>query len=180
MDTSFAKYRNWVIVSYLLGTGNRISTVAALKIEDLNFEDMSITLRHVKNRKQQIVPMSTSLSRILTEYLTFRDGLPTDPLFCTVFGKSMSPDVLKDCVLSHNRSRGVSKTSAHLFRHTFAKHYIKTGGNIFVLQKLLGHSDLAMVRRYVEMFGEDLHVGFDSHNALDRVYKHGKYIRMKK
>jgi len=37
---------------------------------------------------------------------------------------------------------------AHILRHTFASHFIMGGGNILVLQKILGHSSLQMTMRY--------------------------------
>lgn len=69
----------------------------------------------------------------------------------------------------YNRSRGVEKTSAHLYRHTFAKKWIMNGGDIFRLQKILGHSDLSVVKEYVQIFGTDLAVDFDKFNPLDRM-----------
>lgn len=38
---------------------------------------------------------------------------------------------------------------------------IRKGGYIFRLQKILGHSDIEVVRNYVEMFAEDLKKDFD-------------------
>ncbi|RHP70371.1 hypothetical protein DXA59_05185 [Clostridium sp. OF03-18AA] len=69
--------------------------------------------------------------------------------------------------------KGVEKTSAHLYRHTFAKKWILNGGDIFRLQKILGHSDLTVVKEYVQMFGQDLAVDFDKFNSLDRTVSVG-------
>lgn len=69
--------------------------------------------------------------------------------------------------MKYNRKRGVSKTSAHLYRHTFAKRWILNGGDIFRLQKLLGHSNLDIVKEYVNMFGHDLTKDYTSFNPLD-------------
>ena len=74
---------------------------------------------------------------------------------------------------SYNRSKGVEKTSAHLYRHTFAKKWILNGGDIFRLQKILGHSDLTVVKEYVQMFGQDLAIDFDKFNPLDRTVSAG-------
>ena len=46
--------------------------------------------------------------------------------------------------------------------------WILNGGDIFRLQKILGHSDLSVVKEYVQMFGNDLSVDFDKFNPLDR------------
>jgi integrase/recombinase XerD len=72
------------------------------------------------------------------------------------------------------------KTSAHLYRHTFAKNWILNGGDIFRLQKVLGHSDLTVVKEYVNMFSNDLSIDFDRFNPLDRLEMNQmkKHIKM--
>jgi integrase/recombinase XerD len=75
--------------------------------------------------------------------------------------------------------RGVEKTSIHLFRHTFSKKWIKNGGDIFRLQKILGHSSMKVVREYVNMFNDDLKDNFDRFNPLEEFSDRKKYIQMK-
>jgi len=50
----FPEYRNWVLVNYLLATGNRLGTVVNLLIRDISFTDGVIVLTKTKNRHQQI------------------------------------------------------------------------------------------------------------------------------
>ena len=67
-DTSnctFSCYKTWVFENYLLGTGNRISTALDWHIGDIDFQNGVITLRKTKNRKQQIIPLSSTLADIL-------------------------------------------------------------------------------------------------------------------
>jgi Site-specific recombinase XerD len=54
---SFSEYRNWVIVNYLLTTGNRASMVINVRIMDINFENNKILLDKTKNKKQQMIPI---------------------------------------------------------------------------------------------------------------------------
>ena len=70
-------------------------------------------------------------------------------------------------LLRYNRGRGIMKTSAHLYRHTFAKHWILNGGDVFRLQRILGHSDLTVVKQYANMFSDELSINFDKFNPLD-------------
>ena len=77
-SSGFDDYRNWVIINYLLGTGNRISSLQNIKIKDINFEEQEIILRHTKNRTQQIIPIAQVLKGILIEYLQIRKPAKSD------------------------------------------------------------------------------------------------------
>ena len=168
-DSEFGEYRMWVFSNYLLATGNRISSVLNVKIEDLDFKNNLIQVNKAKNRKAYIIPMSNALSEILQEYLQYRGGESNDYLFCTISGTKAAKKSYQDALSRYNKARGVLKTSAHLYRHTFAKQWILNGGDIFRLQKMLGHSDLTVVKEYVQMFGNDLSIDFDKFNPLDQM-----------
>lgn len=167
-DCTFADLRNWALVCYFLATGNRLSTVSNIKIGDINFESDEIFIRKTKNKKQQIIPLSRELRSVLIEYLGNRRGEGDDYLFCNAYGQKLNKDAMSHCVATYNKSRGVTKTSIHLFRHTFAKNWILNGGDIFRLQKILGHSTLDMVKQYVAVYGGDLKRDYDKFSLLDR------------
>ena len=124
---SFVTYRNWVFINYLIGTGNRVSTVVNIKIGDIDFDNDTIILKKTKNRNQQIIPLSSSLKIILLEYIKYRKGTDEDYLFCTATEGILSADCIKSSIRKYNQARGVMKTSIHLFRHTFAKNWILNG-----------------------------------------------------
>jgi len=170
---SFSEYKIWVFSNYLLATGNRISTALSLRVEDIDFVNGIIQLNQTKNRTSQIIPLSPALNKILKEYLRYRKGQAKDYVFCNSFGNQGDKRTYQDMLAAYNRRRGVEKTSAHLYRHTFAKKWILNGGDIFRLQKILGHSDLTVVKEYVQMFGQDLVVDFDKFNPLDRTVSNG-------
>lgn len=178
-ECSFAQYRNWVIVNYLVGTGNRLKTLVNVKIEDIDFDSGYITLKKTKNKKQQVIPLSKQLAKILAEYLEYREGELEDYLFCNIYGKKLKESTLKSAIRKYNLRRGVDKTSIHLFRHTFAKKWILAGGDVFRLQKILGHSTMDVVKEYVNMFGDDLKKEFDKFNPLDQVADNHDPIQMK-
>jgi integrase/recombinase XerD len=178
---SFTEYRNWVMANYFLATGNRLRTAINLEIGHLDFENNLIFMGKTKNGRQQLIPLSKSLSEILQEYLIYRQGEKTDYVFCNAHGQQLTRDGASTIFQKFHRKRGVSKTSIHAYRHTFAKKWILNGGDIFRLQKILGHSSVEMVKNYVEMFSDDLKQDFDIFNRLDNFVKdrQGKQIKMK-
>ena len=177
-NCSFSVFKTWVFENYLLGTGNRISTALNVKIEDINFDDGFITLRKTKNRKQQIIPLSATLNEILKEYLEIRGGKPEDYLFCNEYGEKASERTYQQLVRRYNVKHNVNKTSCHAFRHSFAKNWIIAGGDIFRLQKILGHSDLTVTKEYVAMFSTDLQLDFERFNPMDNLKTSRHTIRM--
>lgn len=178
--SNFPDYRNWVIVSFLIGTGARASTVCNIKIKDLDINVSEVIFRHMKTRKQIVVPISSTLKGILMQYLKVRGGADDDYLFCEAHGTMLTPNALKFAIKRYNLRRGIVKTGIHMFRHTFAKMFIVSGGNAFVLQRLLGHSDITMTMKYVSLFGNDLSNKYDIYNPLENLTDKRQYIRIKK
>lgn len=155
----------------MVGTGNRISTVLSVKICDINFQENTIYLTTVKNRKQQIVPLSKALKSVLKDYLKTWDYSIDDYLFPSCEGGQLARRSFQGALTRYNIKRGVSKTSAHLFRHTYAKNFILAGGGMAQLQTLLGHSTLDMTRHYVNIYGIELQKNYERLNPLDTFLK---------
>lgn len=177
---SFSEYRNWVMTNYFLSTANRLETVRNILIKDIRFDDNEIYLRHVKNRKPYTIPLQKDLRKILMEYLEYRQGEPDDYLFCNENDdkKPLSNESIKTAISRYNLKRGVSKTSVHRYRNTFAKFWIINGGDLIRLQKILGHKSLSMVLKYVDMYGKDLQKNFDSFNPLS-AFTAGQHISLR-
>ena len=175
---SFSVYKTWAFENFLLGTGCRISTALNVKIEDIDFANGLITYRKTKNRKQQIVPLSKSLERVLHSYLEIRGGEPSDYLFCNEYGAKASERTYQQLVRRYNLKRNVNTTSCHSFRHTYAKLAVMNGMDCFRLQRMLGHSSLTVTKEYVELFGNDLAVDFDKFSPLDNLKTKQQVIRM--
>jgi len=93
------------------------------------------------------------LKEVLENYLKTWEWDIDDYLFPTYEGKQMTVSSLQSTIREYNISRKVTKTSLHLFRHTFAKNFILAGGGMVQLQMLLGHSTLEMTRRYINVYG---------------------------
>jgi len=166
---TFVEYRDWVIVNFLLASGCRANTICNIKIAHVDFDSEYIKLEKTKNKKQQLIPLSKTLAKVLTEYLQYLDGETEDYLFTSVYGQKLNANSLGHSIRKYNQRRGVMKTSIHLFRHTFAKIWVINKGDVIKLQSILGHSTLDQVREYVNMFAIDLQKDFDKFNALEQL-----------
>ena len=174
-NDNYGEWRTWAIINWLLATGNRASTLCNITLEDIDYENNDIIIKKTKTSKAYIIPLSSRLKTVLVEYTKkWRNDLdtkPTDYLFANIGNEQLTPNALHLAIARYNNARGVEKTSVHAFRHTFAKMWIRNNGDVFRLQKMLGHTTLDMTRKYVNLFSEDLKEGFASFNPLDTLSK---------
>lgn len=169
-NSSFCELRNWIIVQFLLNCGCRSSTIRNIQNRDVDLLHNQVVFRHTKTGKLQSIPLCSTLERNLRGYMNVRMGEPTDYLFCDEYGQMLSENALKYAIRRYNQSRSVSKTSLHMFRHTFARKYLMDcGGNAFELQKLLGHSTLEMTKHYCTIFNSDLSRDYDKRSPLEQM-----------
>ena len=169
---SFVVWRTWAIVNFVLGSGQRSATLREVRIGDIDFHNKQIKIRHTKSKKAMPpLPLSRQLSLALKEYIKmFRATAAKDSfLFCDISEEQLSESALRSSFRKYVLNRGVNNTSIHSLRHTFARTFLLNNGDIFRLQKILGHSTLEMTRRYCNLLGEDLKQDFESFNPLDNL-----------
>ena len=176
-NNKFTDWRTWVICNWVLATGNRAATICDVRIGDIDFRRKEIQLAHTKNKKAQIIPLSSSLETILKEYLKmWRDGGKNKEawLFPNVGDEKLTTNALQNSFSKYCKARGCSHTNIHGLRHNFAKGWVKNNGNMYALQKILGHSTLDMTRKYVNLFSEDIKEDFDRFSPLDSIKRKQK------
>ena len=142
----------------LLDTGLRASELCALKIGDVDLKSGKVQVKHgrlggAKGGKGRTVFLGKTARRVLWRYLAERtDGEDTDaPLFLVRYDRPMNKSALRLQINHLGQKAGVSKCHPHRFRHTFAITYLRSGGDVFTLQALLGHSTLDMVKHYARI-----------------------------
>lgn len=167
-------YRSWVMVNYFFSTGQRLSTVLNIKVADLDLNNSRVKLEWNKDKIKKWMPLSSAIIKVLKEYIEVSNLESEDYLFPEYEGKQLKTRSCQDAIADYNKSRGVSKTSIHLFRHTFAKNYIMAGGSPVKLQKLLNHKTIDMTMKYVNLYGEDIANDLDLFNPLDN-FKRNNY-----
>lgn len=146
-----------LLILILLDTGCRISEALTLRVREIDMDNMLITLDG-KGRKQRIVPFSFELRKALFRYIADFNRKPDLLLLAsrneTQLGRRV---MLRDVkLLCDQLGFAPPARTLHAFRHTFAVNYLRRGGSVFHLQKVLGHSTLEMTRRYANLMTEDL------------------------
>ena len=170
---SFVVWRTWAIVNWCLATGNREATICEVKTTDIDFKRKEIKLRHTKNKEAQIIPLSSNLITVLKEYMRIfhPEDYKEQWLFPNVGGEQLSTGGCRQAFAKYCKDREVEQTNLHGLRHNFAIGWVKNNGNMFQLQKILGHSTLEMTRRYVRLYAEDIKKDFDDYSPLDTIKK---------
>jgi integrase/recombinase XerD len=158
--------RAWMISMVMLDSGLRVSEALGTRRQDLDFENLVIRVRG-KGGKERLLPMSVELRRHLWRYVRERDGF----VFATRTGtavtvRNFQRDLAALCVTLS--ITGV-RTSPHTLRHTFAACYLRNGGNLYYLSKILWHTSVKTTERYLQSLGvEDLQAVHDKLSLLTK------------
>jgi integrase/recombinase XerD len=150
-------------VKLLMGTGMRVSEMCALTLDDIEDDGAAVTLkvRRGKGAKFRRVPISSRLRRELSRYVNrSRAETASDLLLVLSDGRPAAVVSVKDLFKRVRRRVGFG-VHAHKFRHTFATEYLRRGGEIERLRRILGHTTYVMVMRYVHLDKGDLCHDFD-------------------
>lgn len=149
--------RDYAIVVVLLDTGIRAAELCDLQVKDYESNTGRLTVRHGKGNKRRTVYVGQSGRKHLWRYLVSREGVKSsEPLFTTRTGAALQRDQLLNMITAAAQRGGVSHANVHKFRHTFAINFLRNGGNVLELQRLLGHEKMETLRIYVELAQSDL------------------------
>jgi site-specific recombinase XerD len=148
--------RNLALVTLLYSTGLRVGEAAALKLDDLRWDESVVVVREGKGRKERRVPLLTEAAETLDVYLQTRSGpfRPSDPVFVTwqndCQANRLTSGGLYSIVNVQSEAFGV-KICPHQLRHSCASHLLSEGGRIVSIQRLLGHERVRTTLDYARV-----------------------------
>ena len=154
MDKStYSDFRTYVICHLLLDSFGRITETLSLCKSDVDFNTRIVTFTQTKNGRLRSVPISRKTARLLRELIAeTEDFVDTEKIFVSNYGTELRTDTFrKHLRLIAKRANIKKRVHPHLFRHTASEMFISNGGNVRVLQKILGHSDLVTTSRYAHV-----------------------------
>ena len=166
--------RNLALVRMLLDTGLRASELCNLRLDDLNLATGEIRVLSGKGGKDRHVAVGVRTLAALHVYVyRYRPepALPAlgEPLFLRQEGYPLTRGSLYLCIRRLRARCGIPRLTVHLFRHTFAVSYLKAGGDVLTLQRILGHTSLHMVNHYVHLAHSDVVARHRRHSPVDRL-----------
>ena len=157
--------RAHMVASLLLDRGLRISEALGLRKQDIDLENLVLKV-YGKGSKERLVPMSLELRKMLFRW---NQQLTSDLVFATRTGTKMTVrNFQRDFKELGKRLKftGV-RMSPHTCRHTFASEYLRRGGNLEFLRRILGHSSILTTQKYLRSLGvEDLKAAHEGLSPL--------------
>lgn len=159
--------RDRAIFLLLLDTGIRARELCRLNINDLDPAG-AVTIHKSKSNKPRLVYISRTTRRAIRAYLRTRTD-DTPALFVTTFQDRMTYNGLREILRRRARDAGITEPTLHQFRRAFAVNFLRSGGDIFTLQKLMGHADLSILHRYLKLSDTDTQQAHAIHSPVERL-----------
>jgi site-specific recombinase XerD len=147
--------RDYAIIMTFLQTGIRLSELASLQLENVDFENRLLTVRQGKGRKDRQIPLVDEEVKALRNYLRHRATeliLDDDTLFLAKNDTSLNVSSVKAIVAKYVKKAGIrKKVSVHTLRHTFGAHKADKHMSIATLQELMGHKKKEATLKYIHL-----------------------------
>ncbi len=148
--------RDRVMLQVLYATGMRVSELVSLRVVQLNF-NLGVVSVLGKGNKERLIPLPLGVLGEIINYLDevrpqLLKGRHSDYLFLNRSGKPLSREGFWKNISRYARRAGIRcRVYPHLLRHAFASHMLAGGADLRVVQKLLGHADLATTQIYTHV-----------------------------
>ena len=173
--TTFVGYRDYVFMLLMIDTGIRPHEAIQLKIADMESKGIWVREEVSKTRQPRFLPISNTVIQCMKRLIAGKAELnrKNNYIFVTNAGKPLSPRELRFRFRQYAESLNITITPYHL-RHYFALNFIRNGGNVFALQKIMGHSKLDMTQVYVNLVSADLQENHKKASPLTSLFHERK------
>jgi integrase/recombinase XerD len=154
-QTTFTGTRDKALILVLLDTGSRAGELLRLNVDDIDLVSGAVLIREGKGHKPRMVYVGKKTRHAIRAYLKQRQCDHT-ALWITIDSERLTYWGLRQMIRRRAAKAGIPEPSLHSFRRAFAINMLRAGVDVFSLQKLMGHSDLQVLRRYLAQTTEDI------------------------
>ena len=140
------------IVELLLQTGMRISELAGLRVQDLDFDKSHVRVADPTTKQERIIPLNQAAKKAVQDYIKIR---PKEVAEQVVFlTKTCRPFLVRNIRASidrYFRVAGIADAKVNDLRHTFIIEQLKAGTPLTYLSRLVGHKRVTTTERYLDL-----------------------------
>ena len=146
------------VVIFAVNTGVRIGELVNIEWTDIDFERQIIRIRTqedftTKSKLERTIPVNDQVFSLLTRLS--RKGRY---IFGSSRGGRRCSAKLSKQFTKYLRAAGFGREfTFHSLRHTFASHLVQNGVSLYIVSKLLGHSDIKVTEIYSHLSPETFH-----------------------
>ena len=158
-DDGWVGRRNVALVRVMAGAGLRVGEVVGLDVGDVELGPRSgwALVRRGKGLKERRVPLGLEVRQALERWRQARPSTPSRALFVSKPGRRLDPSDVQRVLEGGSRLAGLArKVTPHRLRHTFATRFLRAGGDLATLQRILGHASLSTTARYLHPDAEGM------------------------
>lgn len=169
IDAATPRYK--IIIRILVNTGLRESELRHIKLDDVDYENRTITVHAKKTGDFMVVPLNeeayTDISFLRDKFysttrgqrLLMRASEQSTYLFCDEKGNPIKK--LTSPITKTAKKAGLKGVSPHTLRHTFASHLVMSGVDLRTVQRLLGHKNISTTMVYAHLTEDHLARGVE-------------------
>jgi integrase/recombinase XerC len=161
--------RDRALILTLLDTGARASELCAMNLEDLDLPKGSILIKCGKGRKPRMVFLGQKTRKAVRAYLQMRTDQES-AIWVTDSSRRLRYDGLREVVARRSADARIRPPTLHSFRRQFALSMLRSGVDIFSLQRLMGHTDIQVLRRYLDQTDQDGKRAHDLGSPVDNLF----------
>jgi len=152
--------RDTALLLLLLDTGARIGEVAAMTAQHVSDDTVRVPITGKVGERE--IPISPRTAAALADLIAANRGV----LWLGERG-ALSPEGLHIAVRRAIARAGL-RGGPHLLRHTFGRLYILAGGDVFSLQRIMGHRNIETTNRYVALDLRDVRAQHEKFSPVAR------------
>jgi site-specific recombinase XerD len=148
--------RDYAIVLCLARLGLRAGEIANLKLEDVDWQQGTFSVRRTKDRRGRLLPLPQAVGQAWVAYL--RRGRPPTALREVFVSGHEPPRAVTSNSISKVVTRALVRAGlplpcrgAHVLRHTVATQLLQTGASLKAVADLLGHRQLKTTGIYAKV-----------------------------
>lgn len=162
--------RDKAIILFLADTGVRSQELCDCNISDIDINSGSVIIRNGKGGKYRITFFGPKTRKALRKYIRSRNNPePNHPLFTTQENTRFTYSGLRQVIRRLSIRAELSGIGLHDFRRFFAITMLRNGADLISISRLMGHSSLSVLQRYLAQIDDDLQRVYLVANPLENL-----------